>query len=50
VIALSKGDTNLSYRVMKDGQPIGVLDMRKLVRALVPSEQSDDPQSARISG
>jgi glycine betaine/proline transport system ATP-binding protein len=27
-----------------------VLDMRKLVRALVPSEQSDDPESARLSG
>jgi len=50
VIALSKGDTNLSYRVMKDGKPIGVLDMRKLVRALVPSQQSDDPKSARVSG
>ena len=50
VIALSKGDTNLSYRVMKDGKPIGVLNMRKLVRALVPSEQSDDPESARLTG
>ncbi|QCO56147.1 betaine/proline/choline family ABC transporter ATP-binding protein [Pseudorhodobacter turbinis] len=50
VIALSEGDTSLSYRVMKDGKPVGVLDMRKLVRALVPSEQSDDPESARRSG
>jgi glycine betaine/proline transport system ATP-binding protein len=50
VIALSKGDTNLSYRVMKDGKPIGLLNMRKLVRALVPSEQSDDPESARLTG
>jgi len=24
--------------------------MRKLVRALVPSEQSDNPESARLSG
>ncbi len=50
VIALSEGDTSLSYRVMKDGEPVGVLDMRKLVRALVPSEQSDDSESARLSG
>jgi glycine betaine/proline transport system ATP-binding protein len=50
VIALSEGDTTLSYRVMKDGKPVGVLNMRKLVRALVPSEQSDDRESARLSG
>lgn len=50
VIALSGGDTTLSYRVIKDGKPVGVLDMRKLVRSLVPSEQSDDPESARRSG
>tara|TARA_R110002126_G_scaffold286859_1_gene439058 strand:+ start:17240 stop:18307 length:1068 start_codon:yes stop_codon:yes gene_type:complete len=50
VIALSEGDTALSYRVMKDGAPVGVLDMRKLVRALVPSQQSDDPESARLGG
>lgn len=50
VISLSEGDTALSYRVMKDGDPVGMLDMRKLVRALVPSEQSDDPESARLSG
>lgn len=50
VIALAEGDTTLSYRVMKDGKPVGVLNMRKLVRALVPSEQSDDRESARLSG
>ncbi|SFD95606.1 glycine betaine/proline transport system ATP-binding protein [Sulfitobacter brevis] len=50
VIALSEGDTSLSYRVMKDGKLVGVLDMRKLVRALVPVEQSDDPENARLSG
>jgi len=50
VIALSEGDTALSYRVMKDGTPVGTLDMRKLVRALVPSEQSSDPEGARRSG
>jgi glycine betaine/proline transport system ATP-binding protein len=50
VIAKSEGNTALCYRVMKNGTPVGVLDMRKLVRALVPSEQSDDPESARLSG
>ncbi|WP_050526827.1 quaternary amine ABC transporter ATP-binding protein [Pseudorhodobacter aquimaris] len=50
VIGLSEGNTALSYRVLKDGQQVGVLNMRKLVRALVPSEQSDDPESARRSG
>lgn len=50
VIALSEGDTSLCYRVMKDGEPVGVLDMRKLVRALVPSEQSDSSDSARLTG
>ncbi len=50
VIALSEGDTSLSYRVMMDGEPVGMLDMRKLVRALVPSEQSHDPESVRLSG
>jgi glycine betaine/proline transport system ATP-binding protein len=49
VIALSGGDTALSYRVMKDGKPVGVLNMRKLVRALVPTEQSDSSESTRLS-
>ena len=50
VIARSEGDTMRSYRVMKDGTPVGVLNMRNLVRALVPSEQSGDSESARRSG
>ncbi len=50
VIARSEGDTMRSYRVMKDGAPIGVLNMRNLVRALVPAEQSGDSESARRSG
>jgi glycine betaine/proline transport system ATP-binding protein len=50
VIALSEGDTALSYRVIKDGKPVGVLNMRKLVRALVPTQQSDSSESSRLSG
>ncbi|MFT7388917.1 MAG: glycine betaine/proline transport system ATP-binding protein [Candidatus Endobugula sp.] len=49
VIALSEGDTALNYRVMKDGQPVGRLDMRKLVRALVPLEQSDNLENGGYS-
>ena len=36
VIALSDGDTNHVYRVVEDGAPVGQLDMKDLVRALVP--------------
>lgn len=42
VIALSGGDTALCYRVMKDGKQIGVLDMKKLVTALVPTGAAED--------
>ena len=41
VIAVSGGDTNLHYRVMQDGQQVGLLHMRDLVRALVPVEAAD---------
>lgn len=36
VIARSEGNTDLTYRVLSDGEPIGELDMRDLVKALVP--------------
>lgn len=36
LIALSGGDTNLTYRVVSQGEAIGILDMKDLVRALVP--------------
>ena len=36
MIARSGGDTSLSYTVIKDGAPVGVLYMRDLVKALVP--------------
>ena len=41
VIGLSGGDTSLSYRVMQDGAPVGVLHMHDLVRALVPTAASE---------
>ena len=37
VIALSGGDTTKSYRVTRDGKPVGYLDLKSLVRALVPA-------------
>jgi glycine betaine/proline transport system ATP-binding protein len=36
LIALSEGDTSLIYRVISEGEPIGELNMRDLVKALVP--------------
>ena len=37
VIAVSEGNTGLCYRVMRDGEQVGALEMQKLVRALVPT-------------
>ena len=50
VIARSKGNTTRNYRVMKNGTSVGVLEMKDLIRALVPSAKSDDPEAARRSG
>jgi len=47
VIAISGGDTAVSYRVMRDGKQVGVLDMKDLVRALVPTSAADDGMRAR---
>ncbi|MCF4166005.1 betaine/proline/choline family ABC transporter ATP-binding protein [Zavarzinia compransoris] len=41
VIALSGGDTNLSYRVTKRGKQVGILSVQDLVRALVPTGPSE---------
>ncbi len=42
VIAESEGDTTLTYRVVSEGEQIGVLDMKDLVRALVPTSAAED--------
>ncbi|MBL3608330.1 quaternary amine ABC transporter ATP-binding protein [Rhodovulum sulfidophilum] len=47
VIALSGGDTSLSYRVMRGGKQVGILSVKDLVRALVPTEASDAGVRAR---
>ncbi len=36
MIARSGGDTSHAYIVMQDGTPVGTLEMKKLVKALVP--------------
>jgi len=41
VIAHSGGDTSHVCRVMKDGEPVGILDMKELVKALVPRVASE---------
>ncbi|WP_372803860.1 quaternary amine ABC transporter ATP-binding protein [Paracoccus seriniphilus] len=40
LIALSEGDTTRLYRVLHHGAPVGELDMRDLVKALVPRASS----------
>ena len=41
VIALSGGDTTKSYAVTEDGKTVGLLDMKVLVKALVPRVASE---------
>jgi glycine betaine/proline transport system ATP-binding protein len=40
LIATSGGDTSLRYRVIDNGVAVGELDMRELVKALVPRVSS----------
>ena len=42
LIAASGGDTALRYRVLENGKPVGELDMRELVKALVPRISSSE--------
>lgn len=41
LIEISGGDTTHRYLVQREGADVGVLDMKVLVRALVPSQSSD---------
>ena len=50
LIEKSGGDTTNRYRVMKDGQQVGTLEMADLVRSLVPQGGSSDPDAARRTG
>ncbi len=49
LIALSEGDTNKNYRVMKNGEQVGLLNMRELVRALVPTQASENGIRSNLS-
>ena len=42
VILLSEGETGKTYLVTKDDQPVGLLDMKNLVKALVPRMNTSD--------
>lgn len=42
LIGLSGGDTHKTYKVQNEGKDVGLLDMKDLVRALVPSPGSGD--------
>jgi glycine betaine/proline transport system ATP-binding protein len=47
VIARSGGDVAQSFRVLKDGRPVGVVRLRDVVKALVPAKwEEDDPARA----
>lgn len=46
LIALSEGDTSYTYRVLKEGEPVGELNMRDLVKALVPRISSGERGAA----
>lgn len=43
VIGLSQGDPSKIYRVMRDDAQVGVLEMKDLLRALVPAEVQKRP-------
>ncbi|AOY90345.1 glycine/betaine ABC transporter [Marinobacter salinus] len=45
VLSRSKGDTTLTFRVVRDGEQVGMLGMKELTRALVPTEASADKAS-----
>lgn len=47
VIAMSEGDTNHTYRVMRKGKQVGVLDMKELVKALVPTDAAEGNDRAQ---
>lgn len=49
VIALSGGDTSKTYQVTRDGEPVGYLDMKEVVRALVPAHASEGGVRDKLS-
>ena len=49
VIAQSGGDTSHNYMVVRDGKPVGVLNMKDLVRALVPRAASEQGVRGKVT-
>lgn len=47
LIEISGGDTTHAYKVQRDGEDVGVLKMKDLVRALVPAVPSSDADTLR---
>jgi glycine betaine/proline transport system ATP-binding protein len=47
VIARSGGETSYKYRVMQNGEPVGMLSMKRLVHALVPTDASQERDNVR---
>ncbi len=45
VLSRSEGDTSLTFRVVRDGEQVGVLAMKDLAQALVPTEASGERAS-----
>ena len=45
IISKSDGNTDLVYRVTRKGEQIGVLDMKKLVKALVPTAAASEDRA-----
>ncbi len=48
VIARSEGRTDQAFRVMRNGEPVGVLTMTDVVRALVPADPSQERQAVAV--
>ncbi|WP_306119410.1 MULTISPECIES: betaine/proline/choline family ABC transporter ATP-binding protein [unclassified Roseitalea] len=49
VISISEGDISKNYLVTKDGQRVGTLKMKDLVKALVPSKPAEDGIRVKMS-
>jgi glycine betaine/proline transport system ATP-binding protein len=47
VIARADGETDLTYRVVRKGNQVGILDMKNLFKALVPTEASEGDARSR---
>lgn len=49
VISISEGDISKNYRVTKEGEPVGTLKMKDLVKALVPTKASENGIRMKMS-